>query len=421
MINPHYKPEIVAQCTLINFIVTEKGLEDQLLAMVVNIEQPELEESIRKYVTEINELEAELINKEDDVLRKLSEADEATILDNIELINSLEQTKTRAKQIEESKKTTEALIDDINKKREIYRGVGEEGAMLFFLISKLFVIENMYQYSLNSFVYFFEKAIANTPKNENLIQRVLALREKIRITVYIWISAGMFERHKQLLLTMIAIRLLQKKGALTHESLTGITQKHIDFLLKCTQKTGIPKEKSLDFLDTQAWESLCFMSDLDGLQGFADKIEKEYSSKFKEWYNEINPEDLDLPPEWKKYKKYSFHKILVLRACRPERVGIALNEFIRVCLPHGEEFLQARTFSDSLLQSYMDSKPEVPLFFILSPGSNPIKDLEILGGDILPKKIKKKFTKEHGRKKEQKKNLKIVIVMVNGYSYKIFI
>ena len=99
--NPHYKPEIVAQCTLINFIVTEKGLEDQLLAMVVNIEQPELEESIRKYVTEINELEAELINKEDDVLRKLSEADEATILDNIELINSLEQTKTRAKQIEE--------------------------------------------------------------------------------------------------------------------------------------------------------------------------------------------------------------------------------------------------------------------------------------------------------------------------------
>lgn len=32
--NPHYRPEIFAQCTLINFIVTEKGLEDQLLAKV---------------------------------------------------------------------------------------------------------------------------------------------------------------------------------------------------------------------------------------------------------------------------------------------------------------------------------------------------------------------------------------------------
>jgi len=26
--NPHYKPETAAQCTIINFIVTESGLED---------------------------------------------------------------------------------------------------------------------------------------------------------------------------------------------------------------------------------------------------------------------------------------------------------------------------------------------------------------------------------------------------------
>lgn len=43
MQNPHYKPEIAAQCTIINFIVTESGLEDQLLAEVVRIEKPDLE------------------------------------------------------------------------------------------------------------------------------------------------------------------------------------------------------------------------------------------------------------------------------------------------------------------------------------------------------------------------------------------
>jgi len=43
LINPHYKPETAAQCTIINFIVTEAGLEDQLLAMVVKVEKPELE------------------------------------------------------------------------------------------------------------------------------------------------------------------------------------------------------------------------------------------------------------------------------------------------------------------------------------------------------------------------------------------
>jgi dynein heavy chain len=36
LMNPHFRPEIAAQCTIINFIVTESGLEEQLLALVVN-------------------------------------------------------------------------------------------------------------------------------------------------------------------------------------------------------------------------------------------------------------------------------------------------------------------------------------------------------------------------------------------------
>ena len=41
--NPHYKPEMQAQATLINFTVTRDGLEDQLLAEVVAKERPDLE------------------------------------------------------------------------------------------------------------------------------------------------------------------------------------------------------------------------------------------------------------------------------------------------------------------------------------------------------------------------------------------
>ena len=40
--NPHYPPEIQAETTLINFTVTEKGLEDQLLSLVVKKERPDL-------------------------------------------------------------------------------------------------------------------------------------------------------------------------------------------------------------------------------------------------------------------------------------------------------------------------------------------------------------------------------------------
>ena len=40
MANPHYKPELQAQTTLINFTVTKSGLEDQLLAEVVKADRP---------------------------------------------------------------------------------------------------------------------------------------------------------------------------------------------------------------------------------------------------------------------------------------------------------------------------------------------------------------------------------------------
>jgi dynein heavy chain len=39
LINPHYKPEYAAMCTIMNFIVTEDGLKDQLLALVVREEK----------------------------------------------------------------------------------------------------------------------------------------------------------------------------------------------------------------------------------------------------------------------------------------------------------------------------------------------------------------------------------------------
>ena len=78
--NPHYKPETAAQCTIINFIVTESGLEDQLLAMVVRVEKPDLEQTKEELVNKQNAFQIDLAKLEDDLLKNLSDADPATIL-----------------------------------------------------------------------------------------------------------------------------------------------------------------------------------------------------------------------------------------------------------------------------------------------------------------------------------------------------
>ncbi len=49
--NPHYPPEIQAEAALINFTVTEAGLGDQLLALVVSRERPDLSKKKVELIT----------------------------------------------------------------------------------------------------------------------------------------------------------------------------------------------------------------------------------------------------------------------------------------------------------------------------------------------------------------------------------
>merc|ERR1711988_54961 len=50
--NPHYLPEVSVKVTLLNFMITAEGLEDQLLGTVVAEERPDLQEQKNKLVLE---------------------------------------------------------------------------------------------------------------------------------------------------------------------------------------------------------------------------------------------------------------------------------------------------------------------------------------------------------------------------------
>ena len=176
LINPHYKPETAAQSTIINFIVTESGLEDQLLAMVVRVEKPDLEQTKEELVNRQNGFQIQLAELESKLLRNLSDADPNTILQNIALIESLEVTKTTSMEIQRQQIEATKTETLINISREVYRRVSAEGAMLYFLLITLNIITHMYQYSLESFTTFFFKAIEKTEQFDDDEQRVLALR-----------------------------------------------------------------------------------------------------------------------------------------------------------------------------------------------------------------------------------------------------
>ncbi len=67
--NPHYLPEVAVKVTLLNFMITPAGLQDQLLAAVVLEERPELAKEKERLIIEGAENAATLKEIEDEVRR----------------------------------------------------------------------------------------------------------------------------------------------------------------------------------------------------------------------------------------------------------------------------------------------------------------------------------------------------------------
>lgn len=70
--NPHYLPEISVKVTLVNFMITPQGLEDQLLGIVAAKEKPELEEKKNELILESAKNKKQLKEIEDKILEVLS-------------------------------------------------------------------------------------------------------------------------------------------------------------------------------------------------------------------------------------------------------------------------------------------------------------------------------------------------------------
>lgn len=156
--NPHYPPEVQAEAALINFTVTEAGLGDQLLTLVVGRERPDLAKKKVELITQQNDFKIKLKELESGLLYKLANA-KGDILDDIELIENLEYSKKLSVEIEEKVAIAKVTEARINETSENYRPAANRGALFYFLLSDLPKIHSFYKYSLDAFVTVIHRAI----------------------------------------------------------------------------------------------------------------------------------------------------------------------------------------------------------------------------------------------------------------------
>lgn len=70
--NPSYSPETFVKVCIINFGITKTGLEDQMLALIVALENPALQQKKTDIVKKNAQDKKDLFEIEDKILKNLS-------------------------------------------------------------------------------------------------------------------------------------------------------------------------------------------------------------------------------------------------------------------------------------------------------------------------------------------------------------
>lgn len=360
--NPHYLPELSTKVTLLNFMITPEGLEDQLLGIVVAKERPELEEMKSQLLLQSAENKKQLKELEDKILEVLSSS-EGNILEDETGIQVLSSSKILAKTITEKQTAAEKTEIKIDEIREGYKPIAFDASVLFFCIAELANIEPMYQYSLPWFISLFISSIENSEKSNDVPKRLANLLKHFTESLYCNVCRSLFEKDKMVFSFMLTISVLRSKNE--------VDAAEWKFLLTGGIGAGsvVAQNPDLTWIGEKCWSEILRISDFPQFMGFS----KEFVDSVLEWrrlFDSLDPQNVPLPGRWDNQLN-GFQKLMVLRCMRPDKILTATANFIIDKM--GKRYVEPPPFD--LSSSYSDSNCCSPLIFVLSPGADPMTGL----------------------------------------------
>ncbi|KAI9224867.1 dynein heavy chain and region D6 of dynein motor-domain-containing protein [Blastocladiella britannica] len=368
--NPHYSPEIFAKATIVNFAVKERGLEDQLLGIVVRKEKPDLEDQKDKLVTSVASAKKQLLELEDEILGLLSSS-EGSLLDDEKMVNTLKSSKSIAEQVKEQLVVSQKTEADIDLAREQYRPSAARASVLYFVLNDLSGVDPMYQFSLESYVELFEKSISKSKKSDDIAQRIEFLNQFHTFSVYKYACRGLFEKDKLLFSFHMTAKILVNAGKLNKDL--------YEFFLRgglILDRDSQAPNPCAEWLSDVAWDNVCILDTLPGFQSLISSLEQN-EREWRTWFMSSEPEKLTLPGDWHS-RTNEFQRIVLVRSFRPDRVIFCARNFVASNL--GQAFTDPPILD--MQEAVNDSAPHIPLVFILSSGVDPISNLMTLAQSV---------------------------------------
>eukprot|EP01028_Stygiella_incarcerata_P003072 TRINITY_DN1583_c0_g3_i1.p1 TRINITY_DN1583_c0_g3~~TRINITY_DN1583_c0_g3_i1.p1 ORF type:complete len:4602 (-),score=1271.77 TRINITY_DN1583_c0_g3_i1:125-13930(-) len=361
--NPHYSPEVAGKTMIINYGVTQSGLQDQLLNEVVGYEKSELEQQRVDLIQEMSINRKVLKDLEDSLLRELAMA-QGNILDNDDLIRTLEDTKSKAAEIQEKLATAQETAQEIEDARQTYLPVAKRGAIIYFVMAGLSAINSMYEYSLASFMNdVFRTSLERSEPSTVVDTRLENIVDFVTMFAYNYTCTGIFENHKLMFSFQLTVQILDADDL--------IRRAELDFFLKGNLSLlKSEKKKPFDWIPEQGWEDLIRLSELADVFVNLPKDVARDERGWKDWYDLETPEASALPSGYDE-KLDAFQRLCVLRCFRMDRVYIGVQLFVQKHM--GDKYVQPPVLNYENV--FKQSSPYSPIVCMISPGADPATDI----------------------------------------------
>jgi dynein heavy chain len=359
--NPHYPPEICVKVTVINFTVTLKGLEDQLLASIVGHERPDLEEQNNALVIEIADGEKKVFELEGEILEQLANAS-GDILADDSLIDTLSKAKTTSNEVEAATKVAEDTKIGIDLAREKYRVAATRASILYFVVADMAGVDPMYNYSLVYFNLMYDQIMDQAEKSDDLQTRLDNLIYFSTKFVYNAVCRGLFEKDKPLFSFMIAAKIFLNAGT--------VADAEWSFVLRgagLIDMDALPPNPQPDWLTQLVWANVATVSKnapIAGFEGLAASVAASDSAGWKAYVESDTPETMTLPGAFATLTP--FQRLVILKVFRSEKLVFGIPKYVEETL--GREFIIPPAFD--LASAFKDSGPMTPMIFVLSSGAD---------------------------------------------------
>ncbi|XP_034023634.1 cytoplasmic dynein 2 heavy chain 1 [Thalassophryne amazonica] len=364
---PFIPADAVSVITEVNFTTTRAGLRGQLLALTMQQEKPELETEKTRLLQEEEEKKIQLAHLEESLLETLATA-QGNILENKELIDSLNQTKASSALIQESLLESHRLQASLDQERDVYLPLAESASKMYFVITDLSKINNMYCFSLASFLRLFQRALQAKKETENTEARIATLEASLKNMVYEYVCRSLFKADQ----LMFAMHFM--KGM--HPQL--FQENEWDVFTGSIVGEMFKKEEFPSWIDQERHGAVAiFKATFPALYQSLSLSDSDLWLSFSQSSNC----EQEIPSSVAK-KMSPFQQLLLVQAVRPDRLQSAMAAFTSQAL--GMKQLSPPPLNLQRLCS--ETLESEPILIIISPGADPSQELlelavELIGRD----------------------------------------